>query len=119
MTTTTVRELSEAVADVNDWRALGLFAFAFMGVLLAMVVWLVVSLVRANKPVIDTVIPVRIAMEAAKDAIVAMKGTLDSLVGQISRLTSEVGRNGEEAREAIRKVDALTQKVADMEDKLP
>lgn len=119
VSTPSVRELSDAVASVNDWRALGIFAFAFMLVLLGLVVWLVVSLVRSNKPVIETIIPVRLAMEAAKDAVQAMRSDLVGLIHQVATLTSAVERNGGQASEAVDKLDELTRRLDRLERDKP
>ena len=112
-------ELSKAVAAVEDFRAIGIFLAFVILVMLALIVWLVIALQRsaqnASKPIIDTVIPVRIAMDAATAGLLSLGGKIDSLINAVANLTRAVDDNGNEAKEARRQLETLQARLDQLE----
>ena len=86
----TVGELSQAVAEVNDWRALGIFAFAMMLLQMGLVVFAFVQLSRVNRERDTAEKALAEALTAQAVAMAEIRGTLMSILPVISRVESEI-----------------------------
>ena len=88
----TVGELSQAVAEVNDWRALGIFAFAMMLLQMGLVVFAFVQLSRVNRERDEADKALAKALQAQAVAMGEIRGTLMSIMPIISRVETEIER---------------------------
>lgn len=85
-TAPTVGELSQAVAEVNDWRALGIFAFAMMLLLMGLVIFAFVQMARASRERDLAEKELAKAMQAQAVAMGEIKTSMLSIMSVVARI---------------------------------
>ena len=85
----TAGELSQAVAEVNDWRALGIFAFAIMLLLGALTTFAFVQLSRAHTRATNAQEALAKALTQHAVAQAEVKNSLQSVLMVVARLEQD------------------------------